>query len=431
MTYDVDAPRTSSAFGPDRSGRRGSGLRIVTATDVLAPVGGIEVCVFEVCVFEDTTALVARGHHVDLLYTETGAQRADFEMLGVALRGPVRVRFDSRRALRSLASFVRSARRVARLAPDVLWLNRPENIIWAQIVAWLARVPLVVHLHHAPNFRLQSLMVSRVTEFIAVSEYIKGVWVARGIDPARITVVHNAVPESQYPVATEAERLQARERLGVPDGAKVVAYVGRISRGKGVTTLLTAWKALGYAPGEARLVLVGDAVTTDVELARLYRSLPEGTVQHVSNQVDVIPVLHAADLLVAPSEVPESFGRTTVEAMTAGIPAIASDLGGSAEVLADGFERLLVPPADPVTLGARIASLLDWRENEPGLGAAVREHALRRFPYEPHVDALVEILQRHATRRRAGGSAVDRGAHGGDATDDGAADSSLGGGDDR
>ncbi|ROQ39577.1 glycosyltransferase involved in cell wall biosynthesis [Frondihabitans sp. PhB188] len=404
MSTGVDETQTASGFGPDRFDRTVPPLRIVTATDVLAPVGGIEVCVYE-----DTTALVTRGHHVDLLYTESGVQRADLEILGVHLRGPVTVRFEPSRALRGLASFVRSAYRVARLRPDVLWLNRSENIIWAQVVSLLARVPLVVHLHHAPNYRLQSQLMTGVAEFVAVSEYIKSVWVARGIQADRITVVHNAVPLDRYPVATEAERVAARAALDLPDGVRVAMYFGRISRDKGVLTILQAWRSLDLDPTEARLVFVGDAASADDEIGELLRSFPEGSVAHVPNQVDVVPILHAADVVVAPSWAPESFGRTTVEAMSAGIPAIASDLGGSAEVLADGMERLLVVPGDAADLAGRLSELLTWRTSEPGLGAAVHAHVARRFPYEPHVDQLSDVLLAHRSRRRTRASQVPRG----------------------
>lgn len=153
-------------------------MRILTGTEVLAPAGGIEVCVYE-----DSIALADRGHAVELLYTRDGVQRSALEQHGISLQGPERFLFDPRHPMRDLASFVRSGREVRQLGVDVLWLNRPENVAWAQVVSRIARVPLVVHLHHAPNYRLERQTMCGVARFIAVSEYMKSVWSAVGVPP--------------------------------------------------------------------------------------------------------------------------------------------------------------------------------------------------------------------------------------------------------
>ncbi|ARC57762.1 D-inositol 3-phosphate glycosyltransferase [Frondihabitans sp. 762G35] len=370
-------------------------LRIVTATDVLAPVGGVEVCVFE-----DTTALVGRGHRVELLYTESGIQRGDLEMLGVSLTGPVRFRFEPRRALRHLASFVRSARTVRRLRADVLWLNRPENVIWAQVVSRIAGIPLVIHLHHAPNYRLEKLLTTGVSHFMAVSEHMKTVWVAAGIPADRVTVVHNAVPLDKYPVATPGDRRAARRLLDLPEKAKVGLYFGRISRAKGVLSVVEAWRSLGFAPGEGVLVIAGDDVVDDAELQSALDVLDEGTVLRLPNQNDVVPLLHAADVVMAPSWEEEAFGRVLVESMSAGVPVIGATVGGMVEVLTGDLRRFLVPPRDSAALAVALRGVLDWRVTEPDLGAKLRQHVETHFPHGAHLDAIARVLEAHRSRRR-------------------------------
>ncbi|RKR76683.1 glycosyltransferase family 4 protein [Frondihabitans australicus] len=377
-------------------------MRILTGTEVLSPQGGLEVCVFE-----DAIALADAGHDVTLLYTRDGSQRPFFERAGVRLWGPVRFLFDPRRAVKDLARFVRSALRTRRLGVDVLWLNRPENIIWAQVVSRLARVPLVVHLHHAPNYRWERLLMRGVAHSIAVSDYMKTVWTDAGVPADRISVVSNALPAGKYRPATPAQNAAARERLGVTGDARVVLYYGRITRNKGVLTALEAWKTLGLDPSRAVLVLAGNRVGAgsddDQAIGEALEALQPGSVVRLPNQDDVSWLLHAADLVVAPSWEPESFGRTVVEAFSAGLPAIGSDLGGAHDILSGPLERFSVPSRDSGALAAKIESLLDWRVAEPALGRVVTCEVARRFSYDDHLAGIVRILEAAAGGGRARG----------------------------
>jgi glycosyltransferase involved in cell wall biosynthesis len=368
-------------------------MRILTGTEVLAPQGGLEVCVFE-----DAIALAEDGHDVTLLYTRDGVQRTAFEGAGVRLGGPVRFLFDPRHPLGDLALFLRSAWRVRRLGVDVLWLNRPENIIWAQVVSRLAGIPLVVHLHHAPNYRWERLLMRGVAHSIAVSDYMKTVWTEAGVDAEKISVVSNALPAGKYRPATAEQRKAARTRLGISGDTRVVLYYGRITRGKGLLTALDAWRELDLDPTRAVLVLagnrVGESVGDDAEIARALGREAPGQVVRLPNQDDVSWLLHAADIVIAPSWEPESYGRTVVEALSAGVPAIGSDLGGARDILAGPLARFGVPSRDTSALAGRIAEFLDWRENEPELGPAVSVEIARRFSYDAHIAGIVEILQR-------------------------------------
>lgn len=361
-------------------------MKILTGTEVLAPDGGIEVCVAE-----DTQALADRGHRVDVLFTRDGVQREALTAAGVRLHVPERFVFDPRHAVRDLVSFVRSAGRVRRLGVDVLWLNRPETVVWAQVVSRLAGVPLVVHLHHAPNYRLEKLMMLGVPRFIAVSAHMKQVWAATGIPADRIEVVSNAVPATKYTVATPIERGEARRRLGVPEGARAVVFYGRVTRDKGILTVLGAWQTLALEPARAVLVIAGDQ-PVDAEVASALDALPEGSIIRLPHRDDVADLLHAADIVVAPSWQPESFGRTVVEALSAGVPAIGADHGGTAEVLDGELTRFAVPPRDAVALADRIAGLLDWRDSEPELGRVVSANVARRYSSDAHVDDVAAIL---------------------------------------
>jgi glycosyltransferase involved in cell wall biosynthesis len=370
-------------------------LRVATTAERLSPVGGVELCMLQ-----DTSALVARGHHVDVLFHDDGPQRAEYAALGVPPAGPYRFDVDRSSVVRDLRAFLPSLARLRRLAPEVLWLNRPEQIVWAQLASRWARVPIVCHLHHAPNFHRTRLLMTGVAHFVAVSEFMKTLWVAAGVEPERITVVHNAVPADEYPAGGAAELESARRDLdlGIAPGARVVLSYGRLSVAKGVLTLVEAWRDLGLSPDRAVLVLAGPE-PVEPEVLEALSQLPEGSHRLLGTRRDVVPLLHAADVVVMASQLPEAFGRVLIEAMSTGRPAIGTDVGAVPEVLAGEFAGLLVRSGDRADLAARIASLLDWRRDDPGLGERCRRRVDEVFPYARHVDGLEAVLVAHARRR--------------------------------
>jgi len=367
---------------------RPPGIHIVTDAAELAPAGGIEVCTVQ-----DSAALSARGHRVDVLFGRDGPDRAEYARAGIDVHGPFAFGFDPRRALGDLRSFRPAARAVAALKPDVLWLNRPEHLVWAQWVARAARVPIVCHLHHAPNYRRVRLLSAGVGHFLAVSDYERGEWIRAGLQRERVSVLHNALPPGRYPSGTGAERTAARAALGLPSGVPIALFYGRLTAAKGAQTLIEAWRRLGPAREEAVLVLLGPTPAAEErEVSAALARLPAGTWRRFPSRPDVVAFLHAADVVVVPSTVPESFGRAVLEGMATGRPVLASRIGAIPEILSGAMSRFLVSPGSPAELAERLSSLLHWRRLEPGLGQACADWAAARFPHAVHIEGLERVL---------------------------------------
>ena len=384
---------TTEPIRPARHAALPHPLRVVTSASSLNPDGGIEICTFE-----DSLTLRAAGHDVEILFARSGTMRADYEANGVSVDGPFGFGFSPRTALADFARFLRAVRHVRRSGADVLWLTRPEAIVWGQFVSRLAGIPLVVHLHHAPNYRRLRLATRGVSQFIAVSEYMAEQWIARGVRADRVTVVHNAVPLDHYRFGGAVEKTTARGMLGIAPGKRVVTYYGRIAQSKGILTLLAAWKKLALT--DAVLLLVGAWPDDDPEIRAAFDALPEGSAVFLPAQDDVVPLLHASDLVVAPSWEPESFGRTVVEAMATGRPAIGSRVGGSVEVLSGGMDEFLVRPGDEDGLASAISEHLNWDETDPTLGLRSRAWIEKRFPPATHAASLERILVESRDRGR-------------------------------
>ena len=187
-------------------------------------------------------------------------------------------------------------------------------------------------------------------------------------DPAAITVIPPGVDLARF---QPIEQNEAKHLIGIPGWRKNILFAGRIEPLKGIDTLLGALALLRERhPGELDNVCVtiigGNpwADTLDEEMARLH-DLREQLGLHDlvtfagSRDQDLLPYYYAAaEMVVMPSHY-ESFGMVALESMAMGTPVIASEVGGLAHLVRDGYNGYLVPSRDPAALAARILDVLE------------------------------------------------------------------------
>jgi glycosyltransferase involved in cell wall biosynthesis len=376
-------------------------LRILAPSMALDPLGGVEICTLQ-----DTVALAARGHHLDMHYGSDGSLRPIYEAAGVGLYGPYSFALNKRRPIRTLRDFAPAAKVARRRKPDVLWLNRFEHIVWGQIVARWAGCPIVCHLHGPPMYRRLRDVSRGVAHFIAVSEFIRDAYIAGGLQPERISLVYNAIPQQQYPFGTVEDQRSARRTLGLPQDARLVLCYGQLTPEKGIPSLLKAWRMISSANPRAILILV-DSMASDESsaleepVAQELRQLDPKSYRRFPMTSNVVPYLHASDVVVFPTLLKEAFGRVVIEGMATGRPVVASRTGAVPEILSGPMARFLVEPNSPAELAEKLRSVLDWRESEPGLGEDCARWVHEQFPFRAHVDNVEGILQDHRRRQPA------------------------------
>lgn len=369
-------------------------MRILTESLSLDPLGGIELCTLE-----DSIALATRGHQIDVLFTQDGLFRSRYEENGIGLNGPFSFDIDIHHPIGGVARSVSAARWARAQRPEVLWLSRIEHIYWAQMVARWSNSPIVCHLHNMPHPRGASQFRRTVAHFVAVSEFLRQSWIDVGVKPERISVIKNAVSPSDYPRGGDLERTAARESLGISFEGPMVLYYGRMLEDKGVGTLLDAWKLLGLGSSEAQLLLVGSmSPGQEPVIARKVSELDGSSSLSYPMQMDMIPFLHASDIVIFPSWLEEGFGRVVVEGLATGRPVVASRVGAVPEILSGPMERFLVAPRNSRELAGRISTLLDWRKNEPALESQCVNWVDENFSYEDHVLSLEETLMKYRRR---------------------------------
>lgn len=210
--------------------------------------------------------------------------------------------------------------------------------------------------------RRKRFVQARADLFIAVTPEAADALVTEGVDPARITVIPPGIDGSAYATPDTSSRPDGG--IGLPDGARVVLYLGRLIREKGLIELLRAFAQLSTDDhlGDVRLVLVGEGPERSrLEAAARALGIDRRLrfIEFVS--YDDVPALHAlASVFVLPS-VPcpywqEQFGMVLAEAMTAGTAIVTTRSGSIPSVVGDA--ALLVPPYDPASLAEAIRSVL-------------------------------------------------------------------------
>lgn len=214
----------------------------------------------------------------------------------------------------------------------------------------------------------------------------------------RLAVLHNGAAEARIRGGEALER----ERLGIAAGAPVVLFAGRLSREKGADIAIEAFARLVRGRTDARLVLIGDGPERPA-LENLARS--RGVAERVvfaGYQAEPGPWYRLADMVVMPSRW-EALGMTAVEAMAAGLPVVASKIGGLREVVIEGETGLLPEPStwqsharnlDPGPFAAALRGLLDGPERARAMGAAGRKRYQSRFTIEAYVSRYEALYAR-------------------------------------
>jgi starch synthase len=238
---------------------------------------------------------------------------------------------------------------------------------------------------------------------IAVSRAVKTDVVAAypGVDPERVHVVHNGVDTDVYRPVDEHDVL---DRLGVDLDRPIVAFVGRITRQKGVPHLLRA--ALRFSEGVQIVLLAGAADTpeiaaeTDAAVARLRDHHAALTLVSEMLPVEQVrQVLSHAAVFVCPS-IYEPMGIVNLEAMACETAVVASDVGGIPEVVDDGRTGLLVhyDELDTEAFERDLADAVNALVADPGraraFAAAGRRRALDEFAWPAVAGRTLDVYER-------------------------------------
>ncbi|MDD3483739.1 glycosyltransferase family 4 protein [Azovibrio restrictus] len=348
--------------------------------------GGLETYCWEV-----GRALVNQGHEVHII-GGMGGQPRNQEVQLIALPYTPRERFPNFgtrfRKLAERLSFARHARPLLlRGGYDAIIVNKPYDF---PALRWLRQ----------HGFTGVTALRSGGTDFYWGDRYFAravDVWLSTSAYNARqvetryhrqVSLIPNGVDPDTF--APRAKNLALRQQLGIPGDAQVVISVGRLVGWKGLHTLIQTLPELPHlhylavGKGEARTQL--EALAQQLGVAS--RVHFAGEVAH--NQLP--EYFNAADCFAQPSIGEEAFGISVAEAMSCGLPVLASDQGGLREVVAPSRTGLLLPPGASAAWVEALGELLDPKRRQ-AMGEAARQRVLAHYTWAGNASKLLAHLQ--------------------------------------
>lgn len=290
----------------------------------------------------------------------------------------------------SITALVRLGRLIARGRYDIVHCHGMRGALFGRLAASIARprpvVLFTIHGFAAPHYRrpkrqlllgLERLLQYLTDGWICVSEAERESFLRSGLaDSRRVTVIRNGIDVDRF--GRTQDREQIRQELGIAANAFTVITVCRLNRPRDFGTLLDAFARLSAVLPAARLLIVGDGpLRTTVEQDIVSRGLSDH-VALLGTRQRVPEILHAADAFVLSSAGWEGLPLTVLEAQAAGLPVVASDVGGTREALLDGCSGWLFAPGDAQALAGYLLALARNPEQARQMGACgmqyVREH---------------------------------------------------------
>lgn len=303
------------------------------------------------------------------------------------------------RPWRDLVGLIELTRLLRRERPDILHANSSKAGILGRLAGFFARVPIRIFTAHGWAFAAHSGLSSLVyrladrlvrpltTVTICVSESERSAGLAaKTCAPERTVVIPNAVDVAGAPRSKSHNRARP-----------LILAVGRLKAPKDFTTLVRAFG--GLTPDSFEGLIVGDGpdrLQLEEEITALGLS---GRVRLAGERKDVPKLLATADAFVLPST-SEGLPVSVLEAMAAGLPVVASRVGGVPEVVVGGKTGLLVDPGDPDKLADALGRIVADRALRCRLGAAGRARAEQVFDLDPFRREHVELYSRELARRR-------------------------------
>ncbi len=231
---------------------------------------------------------------------------------------------------------------------------------------------------------------------IAVSEAVRQQFARQARLPLeRIETVYNGIELQKF--ATRARRAEIRAALGWAQEAPVAIMVAVLRSGKGHEVLLEAVPQLRQRVPNVQIMLVGDGEAR----ALLERMIaPYSDVVHLLGQrMDVPELLGASDVLVLPSW-SEALPTVLIEAGAASLPCVATDVGGTREIVVDGETGYVIPAGDSAALAERLAELLTDSARARTMGQAALRRVSSLFTLPQQAERTVAVYERVLASRR-------------------------------
>jgi len=354
--------------------------------------GGQELNLLEIC-----RGLSQRGHSISLLYVKAGNLIKQYQEFCSHVMKVDSYQFNRSRIAHTF-NFLFYIWKTPSSKNSVIFSNHYNNVIFGSILSVSKNIPFVCYLQLPPIYgfsRPHAIGLKRVKQFITVSNQTKLDWVKRGFKQEKIDVVHNGTNLEVFKPANNFDAI--RKEWNITDDIRIISYLGRLDKDKGLETLIKAFALLLKSGKVTRLLIAGKPVIQGEEYKKSLEQLVtdlgiEKYVRFLGHVANTTSVYQVSDVTVLPSQWSEPFGRTIIESMACGTPVVASRTGGIPEILTGEFQRGLFEPGNERDLANNLNLSMNWREKNPLLGERCCKHVFSKFTLDKMVDGIEKLL---------------------------------------
>jgi glycosyltransferase involved in cell wall biosynthesis len=265
---------------------------------------------------------------------------------------------------------------------DVIHAHQYTPFFYSLIARLLCRRPSILFMEHGRTFPdyprrkrmiANRLLIERRDRVVAVGEAVRQALIHNeGIPPTKVEVVYNGIDLSAYANGC-AHRQAVRREIGVGDQDLVLFQVARLDPLKDHATAIRTMEHVVRRRGDARLILVGEGPEMEKTQQLVSQLNLSANVRFLGLRKDVGRLLGAADQFLLTS-VSEGIPLAVIEGMAAGLPVVATRVGGMGEVVEDGQTGLLAPSGDAAALATSVLRIAA----DPALGRQMGQRGRER-----------------------------------------------------
>lgn len=289
---------------------------------------------------------------------------------------------------------------------DVLHTHVWPADVWGRIAARAVGVPVVITTEHNVcnwkdfrHFAMDRWLARWSTHVVCVSDAVRDFYQSQaGLPAQRLLRIHNGIDPAPFlePIDVAAQRAA----LGAGPNRIVMTAVGRLVPQKSHWLFLEALHEVRRSHPEALGWVVGDGpLRADLEAQAVKLGLMGDGIQFLGQRRDVRDVLKASDAFVLPTAVREGLSLSVLEAMAAGLPVVAADVGGNRELVEDGRTGLLVVPGDAASLAGAMRRVIENPDQARDWGRKARAEVLSRFTLDQMVREYERLYESNAPRQ--------------------------------
>jgi len=250
----------------------------------------------------------------------------------------------------------------------------------------------IVRMERIRGGKILLKICKKVDKFIAVSfkakEELKGI----GIRDSQILVIPNFVDVHKFHPVSNEERIRLRKKLSLSEDKKICVFVGRLSPEKGISYLIKSWQKVVDNYSNVILLIVGEGPLRESLEKQTSELNIQDTVKFLGKRDNVSEYLQASDIFVLPS-LSEGLPNALLEAMSCGLPCIATKIGGCVDLIEDGKDGFLVEVKNTDELAKSLIRLIQDEEMARRFGSMAQRKVEENYAKEKIVNKFILLWE--------------------------------------